>query len=78
MAFAPRENPQIALAIFVENGGYGSTIAAPITSLMIEKYLNGEISNATKHRESKMINTSLQKIYNKQIQKPDSLASGTK
>ncbi|APG65217.1 penicillin-binding protein 2 [Tenacibaculum todarodis] len=78
MAFAPRENPQIALAIFVENGGYGSTIAAPITSLMIEKYLNGKISKATKYRETKMFNTSLQKIYNKQIQKPDSLASGTK
>ena len=35
IAFAPKENPKIAIAIFVENGGYGSTIAAPITSLMI-------------------------------------------
>ena len=39
IAFAPRENPKIAIAVYVENGGYGSTYAAPISSLMIEKYL---------------------------------------
>ncbi len=43
MAFAPRENPEIAIAVFVENGGVGGLTAAPIASLMIEKYLNGEI-----------------------------------
>jgi penicillin-binding protein 2 len=42
IAFAPKENPQIAIAVYVENVGYGSTWAAPITSLMIEKYLTGE------------------------------------
>jgi penicillin-binding protein 2 len=41
IAFAPKDNPQIAIAVYVENVGYGSTWAAPITSLMIEKYLNG-------------------------------------
>lgn len=78
VAFAPKENPKIALAIFVENGGYGSAIAAPITSLLIEKYLNGEISKANKHREQKMLNLSLQDIYDKQILKPKEIASGTK
>lgn len=39
IAFAPLENPKIALAVIVENSGYGSTWAAPIASLMIEKYL---------------------------------------
>ncbi len=43
VAFAPRENPQIAIAVIVENGGFGSTWAAPIASLMIEKYLLREV-----------------------------------
>ncbi|MBC8052083.1 MAG: penicillin-binding protein 2 [Sphingobacteriaceae bacterium] len=38
-AFAPRNNPKIAIAVVVENGGHGSTWAAPIASLLIEKYL---------------------------------------
>jgi penicillin-binding protein 2 len=38
-AFAPRENPQIAIAVYVENAGWGGTVAAPIASLMIEKYI---------------------------------------
>lgn len=78
VAFAPKNNPKIALAIFVENGGYGSTIAAPITSLMIEKYLNGKISKANKYRETKMLNLSLQTEYDKLIPKPtEEIASGT-
>jgi penicillin-binding protein 2 len=42
-AFAPRENPKIAIAVIVENGGYGATWAAPIASLLIEKYLTDSI-----------------------------------
>ena len=41
IAFAPEENPKIALAVIIENGGYGATWAAPIASLMIEKYIRG-------------------------------------
>ena len=78
VAFAPKENPKIALAIFVENGGYGSTIAAPITSLIIEKYLNGKISKADEYREQRMLNLSLEDIYTKINQKPKEIASGTK
>ena len=44
MAFAPVESPKIALAIIVENGYWGSRWAAPIASLMMEKYIHGEIS----------------------------------
>jgi penicillin-binding protein 2 len=40
MAFAPKDNPKIAIAVLVENGGLGATWAAPIANLMIEKYLN--------------------------------------
>ena len=43
IAFAPKDNPLIAIAVYVENQGFGTTYAAPISSLMIEKYLTGEI-----------------------------------
>jgi penicillin-binding protein 2 len=43
VAFAPKDNPQIAIAVYVENAGFGSTYAAPIASLLIEKYLTGKI-----------------------------------
>ncbi len=44
VAFAPKHDPKIAIAVYVENAGFGATWAAPIASLMIEKYLNGNIS----------------------------------
>jgi penicillin-binding protein 2 len=40
VCFAPRENPKIAIAVVVENAGFGSTSAGPIASLLMEKYLN--------------------------------------
>ena len=43
MAFAPRENPKIVIAVYIENGGFGGTWAAPVASLMIEQYLTGEV-----------------------------------
>jgi penicillin-binding protein 2 len=42
-AFAPRQDPKIAIAVFVENAGFGATYAAPISSLIIEQYLTGEV-----------------------------------
>lgn len=45
IAFAPVDNPRIAISVVVENAGFGATWAVPIASLMIEKYLVGEISN---------------------------------
>ena len=42
--FAPKENPKIAIAVFVENAGFGATYAAPIASLMVEKYLHDTIA----------------------------------
>jgi len=42
IAFAPKDNPEIAIAIYIENGGWGSTWAAPIGSLMIQKYLKND------------------------------------
>ena len=44
IAFAPKDKPKIALAVYVENGGWGSTWAAPIAGLMIQKYTNSKIN----------------------------------
>jgi penicillin-binding protein 2 len=55
-AFAPRENPKIAIAVICENAGFGSQTAAPIASLMIEKYLNDTISEKRKKVEEDMTN----------------------
>jgi len=54
IAFAPAKDPKIALAVYVENSGFGATFAAPIASLMIEKYLKGEIS--AKWLEERILN----------------------
>ncbi len=50
IAFAPKHNPKIALVVYIENGGYGGTWAAPIASLMTEKYLTDSISNTTEEQ----------------------------
>jgi penicillin-binding protein 2 len=57
VAFAPKDEPKIAIMVFVENAGFGATYAAPIASLMIEKYLKGEISDS--NREQNMLNLNL-------------------
>ncbi len=57
VAFAPKNNPKIAIAVYIENGGFGSTWAAPIASLMIEKYLNDTISRPL--MEEGMVNANL-------------------
>ena len=43
VAFAPKDDPKIAIAVYVENGGWSNAFALPIATLMIEQYLNGEI-----------------------------------
>ena len=50
MGFAPADDPQIAIAVVVENAGFGSQWAAPIASLMIEKYLRGYIKDNRKEK----------------------------
>ncbi|WP_417265006.1 penicillin-binding transpeptidase domain-containing protein [Brumimicrobium sp.] len=53
MAYAPHDNPKIAIAVFIENAGFGGTWAAPIASLMMEKYLTGQVNN--KAKESRIL-----------------------
>jgi len=59
IAFAPRENPKIAIAVYVENGVWGSRYAAPIASLLIEKFLNNDIQESRKYLEKQMLETNL-------------------
>ena len=65
VAFAPRENPKIAVAVFVENGYWGGRWAAPIASLVIEKYLTGTVKRT--YLEKRMINGSLLDEYQKPL-----------
>jgi penicillin-binding protein 2 len=44
MGFAPMNNPEIAIAVYVENGGFGAEFAVPIGGLLLEKYLTGKLS----------------------------------
>jgi penicillin-binding protein 2 len=70
VAFAPKDNPKIAIAVFVENGYWGARWAGPITTLMIEKYLNRKITKID--FEKRMLNGSLkgqyEKLYPRKIQ----------
>ena len=59
MGFAPYNNPKIAVAVYVENAGFGAAFGVPIGSLVMEKYLNGEISPARKGMEQSMMTTSV-------------------
>ena len=65
ISFAPKDDPKIAIAVFIENGYWGSRWAAPIGSLAIEKYLNKDVGR--KWLESKIVNGSLENEYMKVI-----------
>lgn len=59
VAFAPKNNPKIAVAVVVENGGYGSVAAGPIAGFIMEKYLNDTISTAGLARVEEVSKTDL-------------------
>lgn len=65
VAFAPRNDPKIAIAVFVENGYWGARWAGPIASLMIEKYLRGTITRTD--LETKMLTKGLEEEYLKVV-----------
>lgn len=58
-AFAPIDDPQIAIAVYVENAGFGSDFAAPIAGLMMEKYLKKVISERSKYKEEQVLSIQL-------------------
>lgn len=59
VAFAPKDNPRIAVAVVVENGGYGSVAAGPIAGLIMEKYLNDTLSTVSKATAERVTNMNL-------------------
>ena len=61
IGFAPKENPKIAIAVFIENGYWGTRWAAPIASLMMEKYLKKEVKR--KYLENYILNGNLMEEY---------------
>ena len=69
IAFAPKDDPKIAIAVYVENGGFGAATAAPICNLMIEKYLTDTTSAMTRWMRTSIFEKDLitknKKIYQK-------------
>jgi penicillin-binding protein 2 len=63
IAFAPLDKPKIAIAVFIENAGFGGVWAAPTASLMIEKYLTRKVSD--KSKESMIVNANLLSVIKK-------------
>jgi len=61
IAFAPRNNPKIAIAVYIENAGFGGVWAAPIASLMIEKYIKRKVTRTD--LEERMINANLMSLH---------------
>jgi penicillin-binding protein 2 len=59
MAFAPKDNPKIAISVYVEYGKWGASYAAPIASLLIEKYLTDSIATNRKYIETRMLTSKL-------------------
>lgn len=68
VCFAPRENPQIAIAVAVENAGFGSTWAAPIASILIEKYLTDSIRTERMKDVDRIASANLMPSYLKRKQ----------
>lgn len=58
-AFAPKINPKIAIFVYVENSGWGASYAAPMASLMVEKYLNDTIATSRKPIEQRMLEANM-------------------
>jgi penicillin-binding protein 2 len=56
ICFAPKDNPKIAVAVYVENAGYGATYAAPVAALMVEKYLKGKVTRTDLEQKMLQIN----------------------
>jgi penicillin-binding protein 2 len=77
VAFAPKDNPKIAIAVTVENAGWGGSYAAPIASLLVEKYLTDSISRPDLEKRMKEA-VILPEVKLPKPSKPDSTATNAK
>jgi penicillin-binding protein 2 len=74
VCFAPKDNPKIAIAVFVQNAGFGATWAGPISRLMVEKFLNDTLMTKSKADLERISKTNLMPAYFKRVQfKEDSI-----
>ncbi|MEG1839538.1 MAG: penicillin-binding transpeptidase domain-containing protein, partial [Bacteroidaceae bacterium] len=60
MGFAPMNNPKIAIAVYVENGGFGAVYGVPIGSLLMEKYLKGKLSEGSELKAEEISNRTIE------------------
>ena len=70
MGFAPKNDPKIAICVYVENGSWGATYGVPIGALMMEQYINGHLSPESEAKA--------ELFYNKHLYTPQSYAKTTK
>ncbi len=63
IAFAPKDNPKIAICVIVENGGYGTTWAAPMATFIMEKYIFGKLPKRHKWKEQQIFDADIASIY---------------
>lgn len=74
IAFAPKDDPKIAIAVLVENAGFGATYASPIAGLMMEKFIKGEITNKATEKRILEMNLEPQPVQNANIKLANSEA----
>ena len=65
LAIEPKDNPKIVVGVYIENGGFGATVAAPIASLMIEQYLTDTIKRTSLYEQIRDIKISYPHYDNK-------------
>ena len=73
MGFAPMNNPKIAIAVYVENGGFGADFGVPIGALMMEQYINGKLSDASEAKATAMQNRHIEYGFRRKMSSADSL-----
>ena len=73
MGFAPMNNPKIAIAVYVENGGFGAVFGVPIGALMMEQYINGKLSPASEAKAAAMQSRHIAYNFERKHTRADSL-----
>ena len=73
MGFAPMNDPKIAIAVYVENGGFGAVFGVPIGALMMEQYINGKLSDASEAKAQAMQNRHIEYGFHRKLSHADSV-----
>ena len=73
MGFAPIDTPKIAIAVYVENGGFGAVFGVPIGSLMIEQYINGKLTESDARKANEIQKRHISYPFKRSLSIADSL-----